>query len=509
MSSTDDDSILVCAVGDESRTGLDGVSGRVISKDALKSACIDLIGFRNPVVVRPLVDAPRSGVFPAGGGRPEGMRWVPPGGSSAVDGRVVTGGFVHVGSGVRSLDGRLIEPSLVDPTLDVDWDRAYLGASAGRYLSYSSMGPCGRAGFLKWIGGERCDPSVGSALPTLVVAAIERHLVEVGVDGNETELDAIVDEVSGLLEVYGPGDAVFARHAASLLQWVRSQRIVGVAGPAPRCTPDTDAGSPGRMDVPVGLGNVVAAGEPIPAAWAWSWYVHSSTVFNRVATRCFDEFEALFKLRYRQRFGDGIMPTDALPALAISHMPASPGVAKARFDRTLPVPDARFLMRANGLNEIAKECLGELKELSKFRGRHGDESSVKGAGMFPAAFVAAGHTVPIRALQVFVNAELGDLPSALATYEDAAVRGGLVDVRDPRSVGRTLGRTVHLGRQVPADCPMKLFSSIIGWASPGSMIPLPLRSSPNQEGPPSATQVSGPTSPSTSSPTRCWNSRTA
>ena len=91
--------------------------------------------------------------------------------------------------------------------------------------SYAGLSPRCRAGFLQWLAGGRRDPGVHDGFPLLLLAGLERRLLEIGIDDGHPDVDCITTEVRALLDVYGPRRATFGRCARSLLTRVDSVRL--------------------------------------------------------------------------------------------------------------------------------------------------------------------------------------------------------------------------------------------------------------------------------------------
>ena len=104
--------------------------------------------------------------------------WVPAGQSIEVDGRIITGGLVYVGSGEPSVDGGEIEPCLIDPALPVEWsDPDWWGETIYRLPSYDGIDPHARAAYLSWLAHGRCAEYVYIGFVFLFYYGLERRLL--------------------------------------------------------------------------------------------------------------------------------------------------------------------------------------------------------------------------------------------------------------------------------------------------------------------------------------------
>ena len=125
------------------------------------------------------------------------------------------------------------------------------------------------------------------------------------------------------------------------------------------------------LDVRLALGQLVAAGKPIPAEWALAWVVgHPETRLRTPARRCPDEFRQLFVRRYQEKFGSGMTLKPNKRRLKVSHQPSSAsfgGPVDVPFDN---VPDVGALTRpVRLLREIAENAMSELEGYSRLVGR--------------------------------------------------------------------------------------------------------------------------------------------
>jgi hypothetical protein len=122
-----------------------------------------------------------------------------------VDGQVIAGGLLYVGSRARSGDGQTFEPALIDPSLPVQWRRPDLtGATMGYWPSYGALDPSARAGYLNWLLGGRSDPNAYIGFVFLYFYGFERRfLVDLGSNSNHPDAALITAEVLRLLAIYG------------------------------------------------------------------------------------------------------------------------------------------------------------------------------------------------------------------------------------------------------------------------------------------------------------------
>ncbi len=317
---------------------------------------------------------------PPANGETGPARWISPGESVRVGRFEITGGFFYLGRHVKDpLDGYVKDPSLVDPALEcASADRRGNHSRPRNYqdflMSYSDM-PCGhRALYLEWLSGERSDPEVPIDYVLLYVAGIERRLLVDDLSGmvSRCEFVRTTGELKRLKNVYGHKKP-FDKKVSGLLSYALVANHHGRDG-----YPDMDmlkANPHCRHAFRFLLARNVKQGGPLDAPLAIAW-VKTQPDFNppAAARRCPQEFETLFIMRYRQKFGDGlkIKPNrtplsfscethniSLKPWLEVSYALPDPSVLKAPFKK---------------LAALAESCAEELAPLSRLAGNNSRES---------------------------------------------------------------------------------------------------------------------------------------
>nr|WP_279389675.1 TerB N-terminal domain-containing protein [Pseudonocardia endophytica] len=310
--------------------------------------------------------------------------WIPPGSPVDVLDYRLPDGMVFVGQRLRTQSGAT-EPSLIDPALPVDRARPdWEGDDLFYWPSYDSITPASRAAYLTWLATGRRHPGVPLGYVFLFFYGLERRvLVDVmgGRPDARAELGAIDQEVRGLLDVYGGGNAL-DRYAADFLDTVALLRD----GPDETAPAYAD-GDPWRVPhaLRLGLARFAAEGRPLPAEWAlsWSWF-HPAVYARTPQTRCPAEFAELFAVRYRQRHGDGLqLPLDR-PALRLRYSPASSGLLGTDVELQ-GVPD---LLEEPGatrdLKALVDDVTTELEAYSRHLGRHPEQAgTLTAAALLP------------------------------------------------------------------------------------------------------------------------------
>ena len=323
--------------------------------------------------------------------------WVPSGGSIVVDGRSIPGGMFYVGSGARSVDGQQLEPCLIDPRLPVAWNRPdRAGSTMGYWPSYDRLDKRARAAYLTWLIEGRRNESAYIGYVFLFFYGLERRLlIDHGSGLNHPEVAILVNEIEGLLGIYGDNHS-FSGYAGSLLEFIEALRSVDAdVQPVPW---DPDHRS---WEVPaavrIGVGKYVAEGARIPAEWALSYLrYHPAAPLRTPATRCHSEFDELFLIRYRARYGDGIKVRKPAKTLEFAHRPASGGFGGAATCNVKAIPDITSVIGPiNKLKDLAEECTDELDSYSRLLGRRPNEAGTAAAiALLPDELIAS-HGGPV------------------------------------------------------------------------------------------------------------------
>ena len=289
--------------------------------------------------------------------------------------------MLYVGSGMPDAAGVGNEPALIDPALPVDVRNPdWQGESMGYWPCYSDISPRARAAYLAWLAGNRANPNAYIGYVFLYFYGLERRLLTETphLDEPGAEQAALVAEIRRLLEIYGSNRS-FGSYANELLNAVELlDTTIRYDRAAP---PVTEWSHELPMNLRIGLAQLAAAGRPIPADWALSWYGHHPDTYLRTpAVRCPNEFLELFTKRYRARFGDGMIIKPNKPRISIGYYAASSGFHGHVELQNSALPDAAKLTGPiTKLRDLIEGVTSDLEPYSRYLGRNPD-----GAGS-PAA----------------------------------------------------------------------------------------------------------------------------
>lgn len=350
--------------------------------------------------------------------------WLPSYETASVAGRNI-GGMVYVGTPplLNTYGYRDKCRAYIDPSLSVARsgnDKA--GDGMPYWPGYSDISPQCRATYLDWLVSGRKDASYNPGYMFLYFYGLERRFF---VDQSNEDAKDIIQEVRRLQSLY-PDNHSVRRYLGEFLDIAMLAET------------DLDAIEPifekQGWELPFSLKYAIGAridkGEDLTADWLLSWFIcHPETNLRTPATRCRDEFVALFRMRFDRRFPDGLKVTKPRKSLTASYRAASSefqGSANPTLDGK-PVPDISGLRKPVEIaQELADEVMNDLDKLSRFLGRNPD-----GRGS-----VEAHALLPSELWQSFPSEEMDRLKTWASDIVD---QGGLVPLEEV--IGRLEGET--------------------------------------------------------------------
>jgi tellurite resistance protein len=353
--------------------------------------------------------------------------------------------MIYVGKSMRSLRGFAMDPALINPSLSVSKDQPdTVGRNLHYWPSYSEVHSTSRAAYLNWLAGGRRDPKVAIGYVFLFFYGIERRVLLDAMHSDEAiaEVPALLTEVQELLHVYG-GNGSFGRYANAFMDlMVAAASDQNISQLVP---PREKTGWEIPFFVKLVLGHFVTQGKPIPAEWAFSWVVTSPKVFLRTpAQRCPDEFEQLFLIRYREKYGDGMVIKRNKANLSVVYRPASATFLDSR-RIDLDLPDVTLLAGpTNKLWKLADEVQIELEGYSRWVGRNHDRHSLAALALLPAELVKGRDGADIENLVAQVEHSLGSADMAIIDPADLVAlwpvkEDGKLDKREAAALAKLLG----------------------------------------------------------------------
>lgn len=342
--------------------------------------------------------------------------WVPSSDTVEIAGRDI-GGMVYVGTPPRLNDYGHRDKcrAYIDPSLSVARDGT---DKVGNYMpywpGYSEIPAQCRATYLDWLESGRSDPTYDAGYMFLYFYGLERRFV---LDNPpEAEKMEILQEVRRLRSLY-PDNGSVQRYLGDFIQLAQ----ISLNDDALNEPIFEFRGWELPLSLKVAIGTRLRRGDLLSADWVLSWLLcHPERRLRTPSTRCAEEFHALFKLRFENRFPDGLKVNKPRKLLKSTYQAAS-----SEFQGQLePMVDGSRVPDISGLRkpveiaqEIADEVMDDLDKLSRYLGRHPD-----GRGSLEAQAL-----LPQELWNLFPSDELEQLSSWAATIVES---GGLVPVLD-------------------------------------------------------------------------------
>lgn len=347
--------------------------------------------------------------------------WKPPGEEVRIGTRRLPGGMVYVGSGLAAVSGLAVEPALIDPSLPTHDEASDPdGTSIGYWPSYQDLTPGQRSAYLDWLAGGRVDPEVTISFPFLFFYGLERRVFgdTAWVRPTGTEVQAIGREARRLQHLFAGKsrsfDGYLHRFVGTLYTRFAANKLRDGEPPSGEAM---RAGSP---VFEVALGQMAAAGDPVPAGWALAWAQGDSEISLRTpATRCPELFARLFRIRYGERYGAGIVIKPGKTRLRSYYRPASRGLHSSAlipvYTADEELPDVMALRRPrNQINDVVESVTEELAPYSRLIGKTPEASdTLKAQALLPAALIQSGADGELKILRDVLESQLGSQEQAV------------------------------------------------------------------------------------------------
>jgi tellurite resistance protein len=298
----------------------------------------------------------------------------------------IPGGLIYFGSGLKSVQRWSEEPSLIDPSLPVFSDNPDReGQNMGYWPSYTQIHPTSRAAYLEWLSTGRKDAKANIGYVFIYFYGLERRALADAMDSASArnDLPAIITEVKRLLSIYGENGS-FHGYASKFLD---ALQVSQTTEPLYRTSPRIASCS---WEVPltlkVALGQMATNSVPLSAEWALAWAENDPSMPRRMPVqRCPEEFRELFRLRYNEKFGEGLKLKPNKARIQATYRPASSSFGGGV---EIPMPDLPDITQITGpsskIINIITECTDELEGYSRYLGRNPDgKNSIEATSYLP------------------------------------------------------------------------------------------------------------------------------
>jgi len=355
----------------------------------------------------------------------------------------ISSGMFYYGERLRV--GRVaVTQYAINPRLATSTTIAEISGRAFAYSSsYASISPAARLAFLNWMRSGRKDPDCGIGYVWIFFYGLEhRVFVDKG-----PEIAAIIEEVERLRSIYGGDNIGFDIRAARFLE---SARISAGIHPLP---PPLDAGSldapvilPMRTATRLYLGAKLARNPALCAEDALRLLVaRSSNRAPRPVERCFEEFRALWTLRFAQRFPDGFA-VNTKQKIELRYRSASGAWNVLTPGKYQLYPDPCNVKELSPLEDLIEECGSELRSYNRFLERKpSSKGSMAAVALLPVELQSMPEFGGLAAIRKQIERVLETAPGGRMTAAVLFEMAGIAVTspgRIPRGSFEVLGRVL-------------------------------------------------------------------
>lgn len=299
--------------------------------------------------------------------------WVPANQKVTISQYVISGGLIYVGQGLGAVGSPYqSEPALINPKLPINRSNPGDEETMPYWPSYSEVSPKARAVYLEWLSNGRKDPNTNIGYIFLFFYGLERRVLADTKTSEQArrEVPSIIAEVERLLNIYGENGS-FLNYATGFLGLAHG--LFG-GNDIPASPPVCSYRGMYSLSFKKGLARFALEGIPLPAEWAQSWLENHPEIWLRTpAQRCRDEFSALFKKRYQEKYNEGILLKPNKTPIKTEYIPASRTFSGTFKVDIKDLPDLTVLSQpVKQFYSIAESCIDDLDPYSRYLGRNPD-----------------------------------------------------------------------------------------------------------------------------------------
>ena len=272
----------------------------------------------------------------------------------------------------------------------------YHATTVGYWPSYSKITPEARAAYILWLSGDRDNPEDSISWVFLFFMGLERRvIIDTKRDGEAIfNLLHIKTELLRLRDIYG-FHASFNKYSEGLCHLIDLLSI-----PIPEETLIGNIKDKDRHPwwLRIKLGKLAHSRAPLPANLALAWAkTHPRFVLPKAAVRCPEEFDALFNIRYREKYGFGMALPEIKQKLIFNYTPATAGMEIVYIDTALP-DVSRSIKLDNSLSQLLQECVKELDKYSRFLARNPEgKGTLKSLQLLPEILLSNEEKMMLQA----------------------------------------------------------------------------------------------------------------
>ncbi|MGI6783298.1 MAG: TerB N-terminal domain-containing protein [Aminivibrio sp.] len=298
--------------------------------------------------------------------KPGPARWIRAGEGFNFKGFSLKGGFVYFGSKLPGFDGKN-DGCLIDHQLLLERGPSPDGAACSFSTGYDTLTPVQRAGYLAWLEGGRSGTGDQEKVYALLYfKGLERRLVMEGARGELGGPGREELRVEGLrlLDVFGENEKLLqALQKFLALDWA----IYGDLDVIPDYL-DFESGY-GSDVFPAVIARFSTLMQPVPDKWALIWTItREISASDGSKKRTSDAFKSIFQIRYREKYGEGMILHPSRKPLSLYYRPSNPSLGDCR-RITIPRLSDPFLIATpfRNIDALAEACEAELEGSAKSR----------------------------------------------------------------------------------------------------------------------------------------------
>ncbi len=322
-------------------------------------------------------------------------------------GITISGGLFYVGGHLGS-DAGHVENCLVNPALRVGPGMDREGVTMPYWPRYSEIRPDARHAYLTWLASDRSSAEFGIGHVFLYFYGLERRLFV-----ERKDAPTIIAEVRRLLEIFGVNGS-FRRYATQLLDFA------AVFEPDFGSKPEISLALKSGFDLPLRmrayLGAKLSRDAPLDADDALIWFLASpETSLRTPGYRCFDEFRALWQLRFAERYPKGLRITAPKTRLKdLTYTSASGTFRKSVQIAGGQLPDIVALSAPlSRLGAVAEAICTELDPFSRLVGKRPEaRRTAAGAALLPSAMLSTTLDSALKKVKEAIDPYLAERKSA-------------------------------------------------------------------------------------------------
>ncbi len=330
-------------------------------------------------------------------------KWIKKNELISIQGYDINSGLIYVGEWLPSENyTSTCQSCLINPKLRIDKSNPdYFGNSLSYWPSYSEITPQARAAYLTWLATCKNEPNISIGYVFLYFYGLERRLLidlEKDTNENNIERDEILIEIKRLLDIYKSSSS-FKSYATNLLVFSSALYKKNFSLLLEHDNERVYGEYP--LHFKLLLADYALNQKPLGHDIALKWLEYDPFTYLRTPSkRCKKEFDSIFEIKFRKKYGEGIYIKPNKTQITITYKPAS-GSLNRNFEKKLEYPDITKLTKyIEQFRIIAQECENELDAYSRYLGKKPDNAnSFVGLSMLPKELLNSKAIKPVETIK--------------------------------------------------------------------------------------------------------------